>query len=66
MNKKSNAGYEEDKKRQAKTREQFAEEYGILVKTLKKWIKDSGVELPTGVISPAWIERIFQLFGHPK
>ena len=66
MNKKSNADYEEDKKRQAKTREQVAEEYGISVKTLKKWIKDSGVELPTGVISPAWIERIYQLFGHPK
>ena len=47
---------EEDKKRQAKTRAQIAEEYGISVKTLKKWIKDSGVNLPTGLISPAWQE----------
>jgi len=66
MNDRSHAGFAEDKKRQVKTREQVAEEYGITAKTLKKWIKNSGMELPSGLINPAWQERIYQHFRHPK
>ena len=62
----NSAGYRENKKRHAKTREQISEEYGISVKTLKKWIKNSGIELPKGLISPSWQERLYQHFGHQK
>ena len=33
----------------AKTRQQIAMEYGVCTKTLNKWLKDEGIEIPHGI-----------------
>ena len=49
-----------------KTSEQIAEEYGISSKTLKKWMKNAGIEIPRGLICPSDQEKIYQqlTFSH--
>lgn len=49
----------------AKTRQQIAEEYGVSSKTLSRWLKNEGVELPSGLIKPKWQKIIYQRFGAP-
>ena len=53
------------KRNQAKTREQIAEEYNISTKTLNKWLKDAGIQLPSGLICPANQMKIYELIGEP-
>ena len=49
-----------------KTRSQIADEYGIHRNTLKKWLKKLGVELPSGLLFPADVERIYEALGPPQ
>jgi DNA invertase Pin-like site-specific DNA recombinase len=49
----------------AKTREEVASEYGIEVRTLYRWLKKSGVELPQGLIKPNHLKIIYDSFGIP-
>jgi len=50
---------------QAKTRQQIAMEYGICTKTLTKWLKDADIKLPSGIITPHFIDLIYTKLGTP-
>lgn len=53
--------------RQAKTRQQLAEEYGIVYRTFQRWIKGSGIELPNRkLVTPKFQDIIYNAFGHPQ
>ncbi|MCF8280377.1 MAG: hypothetical protein K9J45_08275 [Bacteroidales bacterium] len=47
------------------TRQQIAVKYQWSAQTLKAKIKQSGIELPAGLISPKWQKEIFNLLGYP-
>ena len=49
----------------SKTREKVAAEYGICVKTLNKWFKQSDLEIPRGLICPNHLEKIYSVYGKP-
>ena len=48
-----------------KTRTMMADEYGIHRKTFERKIKQSGIELPPGNISPKFQQIIYEHFGIP-
>jgi hypothetical protein len=50
----------------AKTREEVAAEYGICVKTLKRWLKKANIILPSGLVNPSYLRIIYEAFGAPK
>lgn len=50
----------------AKTRKELASEYGISSKTLTKWLKNAGVKLEKGLITPKDQMGIYDRFGVPK
>ena len=50
----------------AKTRQQFAIEYGICPKTLGKWLKNAGINLPKGLINPYYQKLIYKKIGVPN
>ena len=49
----------------AKSREQIALEYGICRKTLNKWLKCAGLNVPKGLINPQYQKIIYDEFGVP-
>ncbi len=49
-----------------KTRQQIADEHGINRKTLYRWLKNVGITLDKGLITPKEQELIFKTFGHPE
>jgi hypothetical protein len=49
----------------AKTRQQIAREYGISYKTLTRWMKREGLEIPPGLVRPHDCAKIYDIFGHP-
>lgn len=51
---------------QAKTREQIALEYGISARTLRRWLKKSGIQLPNRLLCPKEQIQIYQEFGFPN
>ncbi|MFM2267611.1 MAG: hypothetical protein RL757_1052, partial [Bacteroidota bacterium] len=48
-----------------KTRQQIATEYGICVKTLKKWLKKHDLTIPAGLVTPRDQTRIYEILGYP-
>jgi uncharacterized protein YjcR len=50
----------------AMTRTELASIYGISTKTLKKWFKDKGINIPQGIIAPEDQKMIFLRLGLPK
>lgn len=52
--------------RYAKSKQQIADEYGICTKTLTKWLKEEGIFLKRGLISPRNQEIIYERLGFPK
>jgi abortive infection bacteriophage resistance protein len=50
----------------AKTRQQIASEYGISTKTLKNWLKNADIVLPTGSITPYYQQLICEKLGDPN
>ena len=50
----------------AKTRQELALEYGIDVKTLKRWFTRRNVDVPSGKIDPNHLRIIYEAFGVPK
>jgi hypothetical protein len=52
--------------RNAKTKKQIANEYGICTKTLNKWLMNEKIVLQRGLINPKSQERIYERFGIPK
>lgn len=49
-----------------KTRQQIAEEYGIHRNTLYKKLKEKGIKLPTGLLMPPDIKKIYDTLGYPE
>jgi hypothetical protein len=49
----------------AKTRAQLADEYRVSTKTLSRWLKNAGLEIPSGLICPSDQEKIYKKFGCP-
>lgn len=46
-----------------KTKYQIAQELGISLRTLQRWIKKSDLEVPRGLICPHKQKEIFEKFG---
>jgi hypothetical protein len=49
-----------------KTREEMAREYGISVRTFRRWLIREHLDLPNGLIYPRWQAIIYDTFGLPK
>jgi transposase-like protein len=49
----------------AKTRQEIANEYGISIKTLNRWIKKAKLDIPSGLIDPLHLNIIYETFGVP-
>jgi hypothetical protein len=47
----------------AKTKQQIAEEYGICIRTLNKWLLKWDIKLDRGLISPKEQEVIYSKLG---
>ena len=50
----------------AKTKQQIADEYGICIKTLNKWLKEEKIRINRGLINPKNQEMIYKKFGAPR
>jgi hypothetical protein len=50
----------------AKTRTEISAEYGISVRTLKRWLKRENLYIPSGLIDPNHLKRIYATFGIPE
>jgi len=50
----------------SKTRKEIAAEYGIGPRTLYRWLKEAGIVLSKGRVTPVEQEIIYQKFGKPK
>jgi len=50
---------------QMKTRKQMASEYGVSVKTFRKYLRKNNIKLPAGNISPKYQEIIYKKLGNP-
>jgi len=49
-----------------KTRQQIAEEYGVCTKTFNKLLKNKGIILDKGLITPKDQQIIYERIGIPK
>jgi len=47
-----------------KTKYQIAQELGISLRTLQRWIKKSDIEVPRGLVCPQKQIEIFEKFGY--
>jgi len=47
-----------------KTKYQIAQELGISLRTLQRWIKKSDLEVPRGLVCPHKQKEIFEKFGY--
>ena len=50
---------------QVKTRQQIANEYGISTRTLRRWLTQNDITLPSRLLGPKEQELIYQTFGRP-
>ncbi|MFK7951132.1 MAG: hypothetical protein AB8G11_26360 [Saprospiraceae bacterium] len=49
-----------------KTREEFAYEYQVAPRTFRRWLKNDGIKLPRGYITPKYQQLIYETFGNPN
>jgi transposase-like protein len=42
-----------------------AQEYGIGVRTLRRWIRGQGLDIPSGTLSPKSQALLYRAFGPP-
>ncbi|MEM9544834.1 MAG: helix-turn-helix domain-containing protein [Bacteroidota bacterium] len=49
----------------SKTKYQIAQELGVSLRTLQRWIKKSDIEVPRGLVSPQKQNEIFEKLGYP-
>ena len=49
----------------AKTKGQLADEYGVCIRTLNKWLKAENIVLTPGLISPRQQSDILRKLGKP-
>lgn len=50
----------------AKSKKEIADEYGICIKTLSKWLRTKNLLLKRGLIDPKTQILIYKNFGDPK
>jgi len=50
----------------AKSKTQIAMEYGISIKTLSRWLKQVGLHIPRGAITPLNQRLIYRKLGKPN
>jgi hypothetical protein len=50
---------------QFKTRTELAAEYGIDRKTLIRILAREGIVLPKGILSPEWVNTVYETLGFP-
>jgi hypothetical protein len=50
----------------AKTRKQLADQYGICRRTFNRWLKENGIKLKKGLITPKDQELIHSIIGYPQ
>ena len=48
-----------------KSRKQLAAEYVVNPKTLGRMLKRHDLTLPSGLLTPEWVEKIYQVLGKP-
>lgn len=48
-----------------KTKNEIAQDLGISLRTLQRWIKKSGLRVPRGLICPKKQVEIFETLGYP-
>lgn len=48
-----------------KSRHEIAKEYGVDRKTLAKMLKRRNIELPRGLLTPEWVEKVYETLGNP-
>ena len=48
-----------------KTRQQIAFEYGVSPRTLRRWLKQSEIDLPKRLLCPKEQNLIYKKFGKP-
>jgi hypothetical protein len=49
-----------------KTRQQVAAEYGVSTPTLNRWLKYRNVQLPSRLLFPKDLEKIYHALGKPE
>ena len=49
-----------------KSRKIVADEYGISVRTLYRWLKKANINIPPGIVKPFNLNIIYETFGPPK
>lgn len=54
------------KKNVVVSRKQLAKEYGVSIRTLHRWIKQEGINVPPGLIKPNKLKEIYEAFGNPN
>lgn len=47
-----------------KTKQQIAQELGISLRTLQRWIKKSDINVPRGLVSPEKQQELLNNFGY--
>jgi DNA invertase Pin-like site-specific DNA recombinase len=50
----------------SKSHSEIAEEYNVTVRTMHRWIRKAGLDIPRGRIDPYHLKIIYQAFGTPK
>ena len=53
-------------KTKAITRQQLADQYGVCRRTLNRWLKENGIKLRNGLITPKDQELIRSMIGHTQ
>lgn len=49
-----------------KTKNEIAQDLGISLRTLQRWIKKSGLQVPRGLVCPKKQEEILDTLGYSK
>lgn len=48
-----------------KTRKQIASEYGVDIRTLRRWLKEQQISFPNRMLTPKDQKLIYRVFGWP-
>jgi methylphosphotriester-DNA--protein-cysteine methyltransferase len=48
-----------------KSRKQLASEFGVDPKTFRRMLKRHNLDVPLGLLTPEWVEKIYQTLGRP-
>ncbi len=49
----------------SKSRQELANEYGISSRTFRRWLKNNDITLPSGLVKPRDILKVYDKLGNP-